>query len=274
MPPTPAPQVPATVTAVPLEAPPSEAAEGQRARNYSAPSPYQAPLSPAAAQPPARNSPLQPPTPAPQVPASVMATPLEAPPSAQADMGYMARAPAGYGAASPYPVVNHQPVRGERLQPPTPAPQVPATAALRPSNPGVEGHVVRATAVFNATSTYQLSLSPGERVEVIERHTTGWTYGRKAQGSEGWFPDWAVPQVPSAAPVETPPPSPMVSMSPAGQGRMVWATAAFTATSPQQMCLTAGERVEVIERHPTGWTYGRKGNGEGWFPDWAVLPQK
>jgi len=45
-----------------------------------------------------------------------------------------------------------------------------------------------------------MSLKPADLVEVVERHTSGWTFGRKVASSgavlaEGWFPDWVV-QIP------------------------------------------------------------------------------
>lgn len=63
--------------------------------------------------------------------------------------------------------------------------------------------VVRAAvAPFGAVSASQLSLSYGDLVEIIERDTSGWTYGRKVSQQpldptapvEGWFPDWVCAQ--------------------------------------------------------------------------------
>eukprot|EP00929_Paragymnodinium_shiwhaense_P111273 TRINITY_DN7903_c0_g1_i2.p1 TRINITY_DN7903_c0_g1~~TRINITY_DN7903_c0_g1_i2.p1 ORF type:complete len:900 (+),score=259.20 TRINITY_DN7903_c0_g1_i2:157-2856(+) len=59
-----------------------------------------------------------------------------------------------------------------------------------------EQRLMRVTTSFSATSGTQLTLSQGEYVEIVERHPTGWTYGKKAMDDghhiEGWFPDWAV----------------------------------------------------------------------------------
>mmetsp|Transcript_114850 Transcript_114850/g.366360 ORF Transcript_114850/g.366360 Transcript_114850/m.366360 type:complete len:898 (+) Transcript_114850:133-2826(+) len=59
--------------------------------------------------------------------------------------------------------------------------------------------VLRANAAFNATSASQLTLSSSDLVEIVERHASGWTYGRKVSEAaseaavlEGWFPDWVV----------------------------------------------------------------------------------
>lgn len=61
------------------------------------------------------------------------------------------------------------------------------------------------------------------------------------------------------------------------------ATSSFNATSPSQLTIVLSDLVEIIERHPTGWTYGRRvceapqaevTAVEGWFPDWVVCAQK
>jgi len=53
---------------------------------------------------------------------------------------------------------------------------------------------------------------------------------------------------------------------------------AFVGTSPSQLTLAQGDPIEIVERHTSGWTYGRKISEssvvEGWFPDWVVCPQK
>lgn len=63
------------------------------------------------------------------------------------------------------------------------------------------------------------------------------------------------------------------------------ATTGFAASSTSQLTVTAGDLVEIVEAHASGWTYGRKvpssghfsldamGPVEGWFPDW-VCAQK
>jgi len=59
--------------------------------------------------------------------------------------------------------------------------------------------ILRACAAFTASSSSQLTLSVADLVEIVERHASGWTYGRKVSdvrgegAAEGWFPDWVVP---------------------------------------------------------------------------------
>jgi hypothetical protein len=55
-------------------------------------------------------------------------------------------------------------------------------------------NLVTVTTAFVATDPSQLSLVADELVEIVQQHTTGWTYGRKTDLSEGWFPDWACAQ--------------------------------------------------------------------------------
>mmetsp|Transcript_47567 Transcript_47567/g.85909 ORF Transcript_47567/g.85909 Transcript_47567/m.85909 type:complete len:374 (-) Transcript_47567:82-1203(-) len=60
-------------------------------------------------------------------------------------------------------------------------------------------------------------------------------------------------------------------------------SAAFAAQDSSQLSLNVADLVEVIQQHPSGWTYGRKApclspvadsTSEGWFPDWVVGPRK
>lgn len=73
--------------------------------------------------------------------------------------------------------------------------------------------------------------------------------------------------------------APAMSAS-AMDGRTVMrANDAFVGTSPSQLTLAPADLIEIVERHTSGWTYGRKlSDGgaviEGWFPDWVVCPQK
>lgn len=72
-----------------------------------------------------------------------------------------------------------------------------------PVTEAVQGHktyeVKEVKVSFAGVGPSQLSLAPGELVEVFDRDTSGWTYGRKVLRAtspcmpsiEGWFPDWA-----------------------------------------------------------------------------------
>lgn len=74
-------------------------------------------------------------------------------------------------------------------------------AATSPSLKAPQNVVRAATASFVATTSSQIALKPNDLVEIVERHSSGWTYGRKVSPTvdpsgaiEGWFPDWVCGQ--------------------------------------------------------------------------------
>lgn len=77
----------------------------------------------------------------------------------------------------------------EKVVIPEPEPQ-----KVEVAHPKEAKNLATVSTAFNATDSSQLSLVPEEQVEIVQQHTTGWTYGRKSNGSEGWFPDWACAQ--------------------------------------------------------------------------------
>jgi len=104
-------------------------------------------------------------------------------------------------AAAPTPQhqAQTQPLRTATVAALAPAP-APAPAPVAPKAPS---SVVRvATAAFCSASPSQLSMMVGDLVEIIERDSSGWTYGRKVSqhvidvlpAVEGWFPDWVCTQ--------------------------------------------------------------------------------
>jgi len=161
----------------------------------------------------------------------------------------------------------------------------------------------------------QIAVNEGDVVEVLQRHESGWSYGKNhslPEGStstpatrrkhlpEGWFPSWIaitriekenaavksdvklesdattsrVPngkadgiiresqQTAQEAKAQTTSPSRCVVHQP------------FTTSDSTQLSVAKGDHVDVIERHPSGWTFGRLVNSqkEGWFPDWVSNP--
>lgn len=140
----------------------------------------------------------------------------------------------------------------------------------------------------------------------------------KVPSNTGWVPSWIVPARGATDPVSQPKPkpaepqttgvqqvqtgfshtvqqaAPVVQQAPAMQQvqpavavaaatttenrTVVRANDAFVGTSPSQLTLAPADLVEIVERHTSGWTYGRKvtdGSAvEGWFPDWVVCQQK
>jgi len=46
---------------------------------------------------------------------------------------------------------------------------------------------------YAASGPSQLTIAKGDLVDILERNTSGWTFGRRVIcGSEGWFPEWAI----------------------------------------------------------------------------------
>lgn len=192
---------------------------------------------------------------------------------------------------------------------------------------------VRAIVPFDPSGSSQIKVRTGDLLEVLEQHTSGWSYAKNLSDPSsvvGWIPSWVVPQPPSSSqqqpqprkpevevaspveapapapapaptpapavlpapapgPVPTPTPSPVLVAAPAPAAVPVAAEArsearpvlrahcAFSAAAASQLSLSPADLVEVVERHGSGWTYGRKVSGlcgdgavEGWFPDWAV----
>lgn len=131
-------------------------------------------------------------------------------------------------------------------------------------------------ASFQPNGKDQIACREGDSIEVLQKHDSGWSYGRvySTEGTmaEGWFPSWLVgvkidanarsSQSASikAEAVEAKPP---IQRFPVQN--------AFSASDASQLSLAIGDLVEVIEQHPTGWTFGRllSTDKEGWFPDWA-----
>jgi len=188
----------------------------------------------------------------------------------------------------------------------------PATQDVKATQQEADGSfITHATSAFEPTGPNMLCVQAGDAVQVLERHTSGWSYCKNlVSSSTGWAPAWVVQPVhgeeasasiPKARAQEAPTkdPSrtqqtPQLAASPVSQPQAASPTAtpkapqtmvraaasAFTAASPSQLTLAQNDLVEIIERHASGWTYGRKvSHGqtaadaaapcEGWFPDWV-----
>lgn len=74
------------------------------------------------------------------------------------------------------------------------------------------------------------------------------------------------------------PDSPTTSAQPAQQQAVEQskqdrrAIQSFIATGHSQLSIEAGDSIEILNEHPSGWTFGRKvlGGLKGWFPNWVV----
>jgi len=150
----------------------------------------------------------------------------------------------------------------------------------------------------------QIAINEGDVVEILQRHDSGWSYGKKhspkeGELSEGWFPSWIagarIQKDDAAANSDLSKSEAHTSRVPNGKAdeiiRESQQTAQeakaqttspsrcvvhqpFSATDVSQLSLAKGDYVDVIEPHPTGWTFGRhvSSQKEGWFPGWVSSP--
>jgi len=168
---------------------------------------------------------------------------------------------------------------------------------------------------FHPTQESQLTTEKDDFVQILERHTSGWTYCKNLTrdlvtpentnilGTEnkiylGWVPAWLIPDssrltrltlrevMRSQEAYHTrKDASDRLTETPAKPATEAWdssfdgseqhstgtAVTAFTPTTSQQLPLTVGDIVTIIQRHDSGWTFGRTQNHEGgWFPGWMV----
>lgn len=130
----------------------------------------------------------------------------------------------------------------------------------------------RAVSCFepSASDTTLIGVSTGDRLEVQTRHESGWAYCRNPETSlTGWVPMWVLPI--EEEPVAAPAPEPEARTSKAQEAALpvLRATAAFVASEGSQLSLSPDDLVEIVQQHSSGWTFGRHGGAEGWFPAWA-----
>eukprot|EP00931_Biecheleriopsis_adriatica_P082832 TRINITY_DN5630_c0_g1_i1.p1 TRINITY_DN5630_c0_g1~~TRINITY_DN5630_c0_g1_i1.p1 ORF type:complete len:796 (-),score=218.01 TRINITY_DN5630_c0_g1_i1:91-2478(-) len=252
-----------------------------------------APLAPAAAPPATVVTPTAPA--APVAPAASAAPKAAAPPKAAPTVpAAQAVAAAGTAQGASARVTASQATPAVQSQAAAQQPhQRREQAQEMPSSPGCL-FVAPAVSSFEPTGSNMarssMSVRQGDMIQVLEQHDSGWTYAKnlsKAGNSiAGWVPSWIV-QADSAQQAQEPAPEAKTARqaplqqeepAPAQEARNFQrANAAFTASSASQLTLNVGDSVEIVERHASGWTYGRKASDsgaiEGWFPDW-VCPQK
>lgn len=168
-----------------------------------------------------------------------------------------------------------------------------------------EKDLYRSVQVFAPNGKGQIAVNEGDVVEILQRHDSGWSYGKnhslpEGEPSEGWFPSWIagarIQKDDAATNAEQRQNEASAARVPNGkadgiirdsqQTRDITAQEAkaqttspsrclvhqpFTATDVAQLSLVKGDYVDIIERHPTGWTFGRhvSTQKEGWFPDWV-----
>lgn len=74
-------------------------------------------------------------------------------------------------------------------------------AQQKPVEPAPAASATRAVRAFAPDGSSQLGVQIGDLIQVLSKHESGWTYGRKVQevagvnaenASAGWFPNWAI----------------------------------------------------------------------------------
>jgi len=230
--------------------------------------------------------------PAPRAPPTTLRTVYEERGDSQPTSPQPVPTPVPQVAVAPVPQPVHQPRREE-----VPAPAVSGYPAAYSNT-----HVGVAMGNFEATGPTMVPVRQGDMIEVLETHHTGWSYAKNLSHSSppGWVPSWivdsnrdehrhepshvavnqpAVAPAPVASSVMQPTQTAVASPTPVPPQRasLVQPSRDFTSGSDSQMSLSTLDFVEIVERHTSGWTFGRKVlNGasvsEGWFPDWACNP--
>lgn len=198
---------------------------------------------------------------------------------------------------------------------PVQAPRREEAAYAAPQAAYTGGYTGYAVGNFEATGPTMVPVRHGDVIEVLETHHTGWSYAKNLTNNSippGWVPSWIVdasranpapqpasPETPPVMPAQpaavTPPRAEPVNKTVILQTRdreqdlrpaaaptrapptLVTPSRDFVSGSDSQMSLSTLDQVEIVERHQSGWTFGRKMlNGasvsEGWFPDWACNP--
>lgn len=220
---------------------------------------------------------------------------------------------AAIASAATAATTSNSPANGAaKEQPTSTAPRNPSASEAKAQGSPDGSFTAHAVSSFEGAGVNMVTVHTGDLIQVLEQHSSGWTYAKNlslpASSGFGWIPSWIVPHAVSQQAVveetkESAPPQPkpqapqpvvqpvpeVVSVAPQAaptpvgptpplEARPVMrASATFAATSPSQLTLKPADFVEVVERHASGWTYGRKvsdvrGEGaiEGWFPEWVV----
>lgn len=126
---------------------------------------------------------------------------------------------------------------------------------------------------FNPISSEQIPVGEGDIIEVVSAHESGWSYGKNHSISpgdgivEGWFPTWVASDKIS----EHEALNHLTELEQQQEQARITVHQPFQSGDVSQLSLNKGDSVIVIERHTTGWTFGRhvETQKEGWFPDWV-----
>lgn len=119
--------------------------------------------------------------------------------------------------------------------------------------------IVRATHGHDAIGPREMTVRHGDMLIVVLRSTSGWTFCENLScpnSSIGWVPSW------------------LVDRSNVEFVSMVRAIFPYDPRGPREVGVRQGDLINVLERHPSGWTYCINRSGpncpRGWIPSWMV----
>jgi hypothetical protein len=114
---------------------------------------------------------------------------------------------------------------------------------------------------FIASGSYELTVRPGDQLDIIEMHPSGWVYGTNlATNRKGWAPCWIVEAVRVERNFKT--------------AEAVRVERNFKTAEAGELPVHTGDFVRVSEYHASGWMHCRTVSGGtnkiGWLPNWAL----
>ncbi|KAL4660566.1 neutrophil cytosol factor 1 [Arapaima gigas] len=115
----------------------------------------------------------------------------------------------------------------------------------------------RTIADYQKSSRYEIDLSAGDMVEIVEKNPNGWWFCQ-CDSRRGWVP--ASYLEPLEGPDEAEEPEPNY------EGELYETIKAYTAVQEDELTLESGEVIEVIHKLLDGWWVVRNGEQTGYFP--------
>ncbi|XP_023675180.2 neutrophil cytosol factor 1 isoform X1 [Paramormyrops kingsleyae] len=115
----------------------------------------------------------------------------------------------------------------------------------------------RAIADYSKSSRYELSLTVGDLMDIVEKNPNGWWFCQ-CESRRGWIP--ASYLEPMEGPDEGEEPDPNY------EGELYVTIKGYTATEDDELTLESGEIIEVIHKLLDGWWVVRKGEETGHYP--------
>ena len=123
---------------------------------------------------------------------------------------------------------------------------------------------------YTAEQSDELNLKVGDIVTGIRKEDGGWWEG-EVNGKRGMFPENFVEVIADEPVNKAPPPTAPISAKPtvASSGpkkKLARVTFEYTPEQQDEIALSVGDVVEVLEEEDEGWWRGRLDGKEGMFP--------